>query len=134
MDLQGTLNRTRLDAVKTGKPMIFRYQPGRSVFEIVPQDIFDQRNESSAASIGSEMLLGETPAPAAEGMERHLPEPFIFGTAEASDSGWSQPILFLPNGRSSDTSFFLQMTGRYPIQQKLEIRGLTGSTKFGTPH
>jgi hypothetical protein len=117
--------------MKTGKPMIFRYQPGRSVFEIVPKDVFDQRNEPSATSIGSEMLQGETPPPPADGTERRLPERFIFGTAETGDSGWSQPILFLPNGRSDDTSFLLEMTGRYPIQQKLEIRGLTGSTKFG---
>ena len=55
--LQGELHRTRLEAMKSGKPYVFRFEVGTSNFEIVPKAIFDKLQQEQtglgATSLGS---------------------------------------------------------------------------------
>ncbi|MDR0871748.1 MAG: prepilin-type N-terminal cleavage/methylation domain-containing protein [Planctomycetaceae bacterium] len=165
-EFQGVLYQTRLQAMKTGKAIVFRYRYDSSVYEILPKDVFDQRQKSiegvGAVSAGPELLEAK---PAAENIqasglyERMLPHQIVFGkelsapetppaapsefstdfddqftslTAEQNtenifNSDWSKPVLFFPNGRTSQSVFELHTAGRYPYQLRLILRGLTGT-------
>lgn len=167
-EFQGVLYKTRLEAMKTGKPLVFRYRGGSSVFEVVPKDVFEQRKKSQegigAVSYGPE-LLNDAPLPeTASGIyERMLPHQIVFGfppevlqpsampadvfastemnpdaslaeewtsdsgSIKAESDGWSEPVLFFPNGRTSQAVLELQTTGSYNYRRQLTLRGLTGT-------
>jgi type II secretory pathway pseudopilin PulG len=167
-NLQNILYRTRLDAMKSGKAIVFRYQYGSSLFEILPKEVFEQREKNreglGVIAVGPELLTElvkplesitpEQKTPTAA-YQRTLPPPIIFGKKPPqnsvetlfeiplatpsemsvelaeSDENWSPPILFFPNGRTSQTILTLQTTGRYSFRQELILRGLTGTTKIG---
>ena len=44
---------------------------------------------------------------------------------------WSEPILFFPNGRTSNGSLELLTLGTYRFQIELTLRGLTGTARLG---
>lgn len=182
--LQAELYRTRLEAMKNGKAYVFRYQYGSSLFEVLPKEVYDQREESKigggAVSAGAELLEEETSDTFSEPEEREfvdtatrqmiagsygiyekqlsngivflqatLPDragtpendlmapPPDFEDLENEDSsteriptGWSPPILFFPNGRTSQTSVLLQTTGLHHFRRQLFLRGLTGTARI----
>ncbi|MDR0611012.1 MAG: prepilin-type N-terminal cleavage/methylation domain-containing protein [Planctomycetaceae bacterium] len=174
--LQNILYKTRLESVKTGKAFVFRYQYDSPVFEILPKDLFDQREQnredSPAIAIGAELLLlqkSSSASPESMSPEQNLdsletttltsdknsdiyrqmlPNSIVFGSKQpdtaltANESGllpqqipsenWSAPILFFPNGRTSQTTLILRTTSRYRFQQELTLRGLTGTTKINS--
>ena len=151
--LQGELYRTRLEAMKVGKPYVFRFEVGASNFEIVPKAIFDklqqERTGLGATSLSSELLDGGSndsvfgDSFAAESVpltdvvvatssgdiyRKTLNGKIVFGpSSSASVPGWSAPVLFYPNGRTSQTSFVLLTTGFHQFRQELNLRGLTGT-------
>ncbi len=142
-ELQSELYRTRLEAMKTGKARVFRYRVGSSVYEILPKEIFDQRENAKtglgAVAVGSELLDGEpstpppvTPLPDYGGLdEKTLSNRVLFvGTATTSAEAWSVPILFYPNGRTSQATLVLQTAGREAFRQQLTLRGLTGTAQL----
>jgi hypothetical protein len=49
--------------------------------------------------------------------------------ATTDDAGWSAPIVFFPNGRSSDARIRLAGSGGFSVE--ISLRGLTGSTRIG---
>jgi hypothetical protein len=51
---------------------------------------------------------------------------------QISGDDWSAPILFFPNGRTSQTTLILRTMSRYRFQQQLTLRGLTGTTKINS--
>ena len=153
--LQDELYRTRLEAMKSGKPYVFRFEVGTSHFEIIPKALFDQLQQEQtglvAASVGPE-LLGDVCVDSVFGdsLVTELP-PFemvtatssgvvyrktlkgnaVFGPSSAGPmSGWSAPVLFYPNGRTSQSSFVLQTTGGYQFRRELYLRGLTGTASI----
>jgi len=151
--LQGELYRTRLEAMKSGKPYVFRFEVGTSNFEIVPKAIFDNLQQEQtglgATALGSEMFDGggndsvfddsfaADQSPPSEMViatssgdiyRKALNGNVVFGpSASGTALGWSMPILFYPNGRTSQTSFVLLTTGGYSFRQELNLRGLTGT-------
>lgn len=42
---------------------------------------------------------------------------------------WSEPILFYPNGRTSNAVFFLASGGSIPFYSEIALRGFTGSVR-----
>ena len=156
--LQGELYRTRLEAMKSGKPYVFRFDVGTSNFEIVPKSIFDQwqqeRTGLGATAVGPELFgdgidsgFGDPftaePAPPTEMVvqtssgnvyRKKLNGRVVFGPSPSGATpGWSVPILFYPNGRTSQTSFVLLTTGFYRFRQELNLRGLTGTASIEMP-
>jgi hypothetical protein len=157
--------------MKSGKALVFRYRYESSVFEILPKEIFDQREKDreglGAVAVGAELLQessSKTEMPTGI-YQKTLPSQIIFGSplppaAEQSmteqyryeqpidsngnfeellqesfstvkyDEGWSPPILFFPNGRTSQAVLYLQTAGRNHFVQKLTLRGLTGTAKI----
>jgi len=160
--VQAEMYHTRLDAMKAGKAYVFRYRCGTSEYEIIPKDVFDNREKNKiglgASAVGSfltdgeeESRVGENRAGgssidnvADEGMilpyetdiqaspyQKILPNGMIFGAANPSLIGnWSAPVLFYPNGRTSQTVLYLQSTGRYEFRQEIVLRGLTGTARM----
>ncbi|MDR2754460.1 MAG: hypothetical protein LBC20_02025 [Planctomycetaceae bacterium] len=165
--LQNILHKTRLDAIKTGKAIVFRYQYDSPVFEILPKDLFDQREQnregSQAIAVGSELLQEPSPVSSPVSTEpillesenttdfsriyqKMLPNSIVFGSkqpemaATINENGqlpqpisvdyWSSPILFFPNGRTSQVTLTLRTTSRYRFQQELTLRSLTGTAKI----
>jgi hypothetical protein len=62
-DIQSQLHEARLEAMKTGTPYLFRYQPGTNIFEILPKDEFDRLQTPAlqeATMVGPD-AFGETP-------------------------------------------------------------------------
>ncbi|MDR2441770.1 MAG: hypothetical protein LBE12_20615 [Planctomycetaceae bacterium] len=160
--LQNILYKTRLDAIRTGNAIVFRYQYNSPVFEILPKDLFDQREQnrenSQAIAVGSELLQESLSIPTElislesekmtdyGGYQKMLPNSIVFGSKQpamattVNENGqlpqpisvdhWSAPILFFPNGRTSQVTITLQTTNRYRFQQELTLRGLTGTAKI----
>ena len=153
--LQSELYRTRLEAMKSGKPYVFRFQVGTANFEILPKAIFDQLQQEQtglgATSVGSELLDGgndpvfgdsfstESLPPtemvvatsSGDMYRKTLNGKIVFGFSSAGAApGWSTPVLFYPNGRTSQTSFVLQTTGFHHFRQELNLRGLTGTASI----
>lgn len=171
-ELRAELYRTRLESMKQGVPYIFRYRPGSGLYEIVPKEIFDRREET--VSVGAASLSTDISAPSGENdsisaamfdsqdipmtsptidgnapestqstsllemdtasgtiYRKTLPDTIVFafiaGQTLLAADGWSMPILFYPNGRTSSTKVTLRTTGAYEFQQSLELRGLTGT-------
>lgn len=160
-ELQGELLRTRLQAMKSGKAYVFRYRFGSSVYEIIPKEIFDQLEKDKsglgAVSVGSALLETDhfsddygSDNPISETVEtdvltstdeiisiniyeKVLPHRIIFGNANNTSGYWSSPILFYPNGRTSQASIILKMNSRYSYQEELTLRGLTGTARITDP-
>ena len=151
--LQSELHRTRLEAMKTGKPYVFRCKVGTSNFEIIPKTIFDQMQlaqtglgatATGAEQIGDDSVFGdsfvaEAPSPSEMVVatpsgniyRKTLNGNIVFGPSPVGNvSGWSTPVLFYPNGRTSQTSFVLLTTGFYQFRQELNLRGLTGTASL----
>jgi prepilin-type N-terminal cleavage/methylation domain-containing protein len=166
--LQNLLYKTRLEAIKTGKAIVFRYQYDSPVFEIVPKELFDQRQKnregSHAIAIGAELLQESSSFSLESGSlesgllepestadfdriyQKILPNSIVFAAKQPETASminengqltqptftdyWSDPILFFPNGRTSQTTLKLRTTSRYRFQQELTLRGLTGTAKI----
>ncbi len=50
--------------------------------------------------------------------------------AEVFDDGWSPPILFFPNGRTSQATLEIRTTDGYEYRETLFLRGLTGTASM----
>ncbi len=146
-ELQSQLHQTRLEAIKSGDVMVFRYRLLTSDYEILPKSAFDQRALGTdgaavnwdATATGSELLEGKGVSRAAgdsesdspDAFRRILPSGIIFASTAEHDAAvenndWSPPILFFPNGRTSHASVTLVSTEGYDYREKLVLRGLTG--------
>ena len=137
--LRAALVEARLDAVESGAVWQFRYRPGTGRFETSATAVLD---EESPAAIGDspsgrpgksrareDVLAGdvrfrESAGPARRPGSTAAPE-------TPAGAGWSEPILFFPNGRTSNVRLRLEGERGYTIQ--VTLRGLTGTTAIGPP-
>jgi type II secretory pathway pseudopilin PulG len=127
----------RLRAIESGRAWQFRFQRGRSRYEVAPVESFDDRVSPGHLAPG--------PKPMAR-IEESLPGHVTFGAdtirlpdasteepgdlteAEVQSGGdgpWAPPLVFQANGRAPDARIPLQ----HPDGRRLEVafRGLTGS-------
>ncbi|GHT35941.1 hypothetical protein FACS189427_06470 [Planctomycetales bacterium] len=174
--VQAEMYHTRLDAMKAGKAYVFRYCCGTSEYEILPKDVFDNReknkiglgasavgsfltddragNSTISDGIASDEIAAVSTYPENSGItefgtdggmssldktadvsgmpyQKTLPKGMIFGVSNPALVGaWSVPVLFYPNGRTSQAELSLQSTGRYEFRQDIVLRGLTGTARF----
>lgn len=139
-ELQGELHRTRLTAMKSGKAFVFRYLPGCSSYEILSREEFERREKNreglGAVAIGPDLFDSNSSEKTMQSPQqllpptsvKSLPQNINFAPTIGSLSNvWSSPVLFYPNGRTSQASLTLQIHGRYSFRQTLVLRGLTGT-------
>jgi prepilin-type N-terminal cleavage/methylation domain-containing protein len=139
--------RAHVAAMKTGRIQVFHYEIGGRKYKTTPWMSDDDALESAA---------GESPsgfsAPIAAGSaefptDKELPEGAKFvGGDMANDNRsltieteiaqlsqdsvqWSRPILFYPDGTSSDA--YVIVGNDFELGMRVELRGLTGVVKIG---
>jgi len=140
--------RAHVKAMKTGRIQLFRYEQAGSKFVVEPYISDDDELESNG--------VNEEPAAAAfapngsvsTGLPSHtLPEGITFvGGDSATDSrgaaaeqsapsgsspqaAWSPPILFYPDGSSSDA--YVVVGNDRQLGIRVELRGMTGTARVG---
>ncbi len=140
------LAKTRLRAMQSGTAQLFRYQVERNCFEIVPADFdSEERIEGVPSAADLAAAVPASPAPSAdavaqprtEPVQRELPEGVSFGpieerrTAEIDEEGWTEPIVFYPNGRAADAT--IRLRGERGAVVDVSLRGLTGVATASKP-
>lgn len=151
------LAKARLRAIESGELYQFRYRPGGRRFQIGPGPSQGDREgglsfvSSSAplpAAAGDGYGSGGGPKMADQPLEDELPDGTRFddpqpahrtpdelpsfdpgSTARLDNQRWSKPIVFYPNGRTSNAR--IQILGRRDTHVELRLRGITGTVKVG---
>ncbi len=144
--VRAELAKTRLRAMQSGTAQRFRYQVQQNRFEIAPADI-DQREEYSnapavgidrsdvAATAANAQLAA--PVPGLNVLVQELPKGVQFEpveemrTAAVDEEGWSDPIVFYPNGRAADAT--IRLRGERDAIVDVSLRGLTGVATASKP-
>jgi prepilin-type N-terminal cleavage/methylation domain-containing protein len=142
--------RAHIQAMKTGRIHVYRYQAGDRHFEVIPWVAADDALESSLKADSEMALSGMATASgtSASGVELEegpgLPEGVIFvgGDAqsdtraltveEALGGGQGQfgaPILFYPDGTASDAFVIVANDSQEAV--RIDLRGLTGLATVG---
>lgn len=118
--------RARIEAVESGCIRVFRCSPGSDRFRMESLNI---DGTSAAADASGSIVL-------AEPIERTLPNGISFAgfsvdgaMATGGDEGWTQPILFYPDGTSSSAQ--VTLTSRFGRSIDVTLRGLTGVAIVG---
>jgi len=157
--VQHALAQAREEAIETGRVHQFRFEPGGRYFEVGPR-IADgpeiagidglwggatdlpyggwRRGDDYAAVNGLEPILEELPAGAwfaaassdLLGSDDGQSVVAVAGAAEASGE-WSDPIVFYPNGRTSNARIRVFGPGERHVD--IVVRGLTGDAMVGEP-
>jgi prepilin-type N-terminal cleavage/methylation domain-containing protein len=142
------LAKTRLKAIQSGVAQRFRYQAGKNRFEISPalrDDSQDpvanhgDRDRRRAPATRREDRAAESARPGDETLQQNLPEGIHFdddASASAADrvgdeAGWSEPIVFHPNGRTEDAH--IRLKGDRNAVVEVSLRGLTGVVTASRP-
>ncbi len=148
--------RARLQAIETGVPTQFRYQPGTGRFLVVSAGTDgDEAGDGSTSGSNDDVSLdtpiasseyddfGETQPGShqlADGIRFRVPEsvdaivdegslpPVDEIDEESIPEEWSPPIVFHPNGRASNARVALGGERGYTVD--VTLRGLTGSVKL----
>lgn len=139
-------NRAHIKAMKSGRIQVFRFQPGGRKFQIEPY----QAADDELNGVGSVNTFAPPPAPQGDDENEEsgtqLPEGITFlegmtaeeerakAVEEAMGMGggggdWSKPILFYPDGVSSDA--WLVVADEHDSAIRVELRGLTGLAVLG---
>jgi prepilin-type N-terminal cleavage/methylation domain-containing protein len=134
--------RTRVRAMTSGSPHVFRYQPLTNQYQIeVWHGAEAQLEASSVSDFGTPLEsavvsqgLGEDGLPDgvlfdANQTLQEVRGMFVGAEAVASRSGeaaWSDPIYFFPDGTTSTARLLLR--NEYELYIILDLRGLTGVT------
>ena len=151
------LQKSRLEAIRTGQAQVFRCQIGQTQFVIQPWMRASDSVEASAGAtivtdrgqtIATESTSSGVVAGAADmtAGQKMLEEGIIFasadvlndmrsqseqssaGTTDDGVAGWSQPILFYPDGSTTTAQVVIQdVRGR---RMAVQLRGLTGEAKI----
>jgi prepilin-type N-terminal cleavage/methylation domain-containing protein len=123
------LSRARLEAIDTSQPRQFHYQPGGASFQI---DAYSMVDTSYLAVMNNETPEQAAPIEALpDGVRFSVPEP-VAAPADpnaTSNGEWSEPIVFYPNGRS--TNGRLRLLGENGLYIDIVLRGITGVAKVG---
>jgi hypothetical protein len=135
--------RSHVRAMKTGRIQVFRYELGGQKYTVQPWIAGDdalEGNESVDTGFGT---------PAGEDTVRgdgyELPEGTLFAAGDAAQESrslsieqaasdatqfsgeWSRPILFYPDGSTSDA--FVLIGNERKVGIRIELRGMTGAAK-----
>jgi type II secretory pathway pseudopilin PulG len=133
--LRDAWSRARLAAMQTGETHVFRFEPKGARYQIVPLDKLSlpEANELTPDDPDAE----HSPHDMLRLSQARLPDNVIFAAGDIaasnqvaallgapSDETWSAPILFNPDGTTSDASVLLQNDRGQTI--RVTLRGMTG--------
>lgn len=139
--IRAAWGQAQVQAMKTGRMHMFRFQKNTNIFEIRPFENMDASVESSdtqnqfdmarpdafvtADTIPDEMRFAQvtTVADIRSAFAQQQMQQSMTQTAEDLNEAWSQPILFYPDGSTSNARLLIA-NDRYYVM--LQLRGLTG--------
>ncbi|HPM82189.1 MAG TPA: hypothetical protein PLF81_15890 [Candidatus Anammoximicrobium sp.] len=142
--LRVTLLEARLAAIDSGRPVVFRYQPGGGQFEVERGQELSAPLHRASEQLGvaepDQFDTGSTAGDAAT-EPQSLPRGVRFvdpstdrqaapsaAVGEQPDSGsWTVPLVFYANGRTRNARIAL-INDTYRIE--LDVRGLTGTVQI----
>ncbi len=133
--------RARIAAMQAGEPYVFRYEPKGSRYQIA---LLSAITAEDAGDINSLPPVSDEDEEYAEAdmlrlAKNRLPTDIVFAAgdvsavpqlaapAEAATGGWSQPIVFYPDGTTSDASVLV--ANAVGETQRVTLRGLTGISR-----
>ena len=133
--LRAALVKVRLDAVESGTVRQLRYRPGTGRFEVSVLSALD--NEPSADELVPASRVepngsGEDRLPAGVSFQEPdapQPEDRPPDSADLEPHPWAAPILFYPNGRTSNAR--IRLEGRRGYRIEVTLRGITGAVTVG---
>jgi prepilin-type N-terminal cleavage/methylation domain-containing protein len=142
------LAKTRLKAIQSGVAQRFRYQAGKNRFEISPalRDDSQQRLARHAdrdrrrpPAPRRDDRAAEPVGHGEETLQQSLPEGIHFDDLPSAspadragaEEGWSEPIVFHPNGRTEDAH--IRLKGDRNAVVEVSLRGLTGVATASRP-
>jgi len=130
----------QLESMRSGTPHLFRYEPDARKYSVSPWDWNLTADESAR-----DRADDTDAATANAATEGELPDGIVFsssevsadaraaayasrtGDQEQSEQGESAPIVFYPDGTSTDASVLLKDTKGFLI--RVTLRGLTGISR-----
>ncbi|MGD9634917.1 MAG: hypothetical protein AB7G28_04970 [Pirellulales bacterium] len=150
--------KARLAAMQAGEPYVFRYEQGGSRYQIVQLAALTAENAGDLNTLPplsdedeeyaeADMLrLAKSRLPTdiifSQGQVAAVPQmagPAVTGTAAAgpasaspamkAEGGWSQPIMFYPDGTTSDAAVLVANPDGETL--RVTLRGLTGISRAG---
>lgn len=133
--------KARVAAMQVGEPYIFRYEPKGSRYQIVRLSAITADDAGDLNNLPPE---SEDDAEYAEAdmlrlAKSRLPTQIVFAAgdvaavsqlaaaAAAPDGGWSQPIMFYPDGTTSDAAVLVANASGETI--RITLRSLTGISR-----
>lgn len=133
--VRGAWARARLAAMDSGQTHVFRFEPRASRFQIIT---LDQLGMPASEMVAPEVANPEhTVADMLRLPQSRLPDGVVFAAGDISESSqvlatlgtaaqsaWSAPILFHPDGTTSDASIVLANAAQNTV--RVTLRGLTG--------
>lgn len=151
--VRAALSRGRLAAMQSGRPQVFRFEPKGTQYQLLAMEELAATKNSAlgddsatgsntstnsrddvASSVASDEFA---PSDILRLQLSRLPNDVIFAAADISssnvatalygvtgDDSWSAPVIFNPDGTTSDASILLQNDRGQTI--RVNIRGLTG--------
>ena len=127
--------RGRLAAVQTGQTHVLRFEPKGSRYQIVPLDHLGLPETSALPPDDPD--AEHSPHDMLRVSQARLPDNVIFAAGDVAasnqvaallgapaDEAWSAPVLFNPDGTTSDASVLLQNDQGQTI--RVTLRGMTG--------
>ena len=137
--LRGAWSRARLAAMESGQTYVFRFQPNGRAYQIVTLSDLGAVGAEAVPVEGVEGTDDDKPEDILRLARNSLPSGIIFASGEASASSqvlatygtasggvWSSPVLFHPDGTSSDATVVLANDAGQTI--RVTLRGLTGGS------
>jgi hypothetical protein len=137
--LRGAWSRARLAAMESGQTYVFRFQPNGRAYQIVT---LADLGAVGAEAVPVESVEGteeEQPGDILRLAKNSLPSGITFASGEVSASSqvmatlgapsggaWSSPVLFHPDGTTSDATVVLANDAGQTV--RVTLRGLTGSS------
>ena len=135
--------RAHVKAMKTGRIQVYRYELGGAKYSVQPWIAGDDAIESSTPMAAGFEVADETQDSANVGEGHELPEGTMFVSGDAAaesrstaieqtamdatqfESEWSRPILFYPDGTTSDA--FVVVANENKVGIQVNLRGMTGT-------
>ena len=135
--------RAHVKAMKTGRIQVYRYELGGAKYSVQPWIAGDDAIESSAPTTAGFEVADETQDSANVGEGHELPQGTMFVAGDAAaesrsmaieqtamdstqfESEWSRPILFYPDGTTSDA--FVVVANENKVGIQVNLRGMTGT-------
>lgn len=137
--VRAALARARLDAMESESVRQFRCQPGTGRFEIAGlQASADGKTQDASADAAERISASPVQSVLPSGVRFESPDSLAAETPGGRDSApaleaedWSAPLLFFPNGRTSNAK--LRLRGRQNHVIQVSLRGVTGTVTIGKP-